>query len=100
MDQMISKKDLITTYLQTPFSSDYIVVEADHQAQFLELYQVISSFLLHLPSTLGVMEWASKFSLTESQLERKLWSLSTFLAKCQRYGDALNHINGLTKELM
>ena len=100
MDHVIGKKEMITQYLQTPFSSDYLVIESEHQAHFLELYQTISAFLLHLPTTLATMEWASKFSLTGSQLERKLWSLSAFLAKCQRYGDALNHSNSLVKELM
>lgn len=100
MESVLEKKEILAKYLQTPFSSDYLVVEADNQEQFVELYQSISSFLLHLPSTLAVMEWASKFTLSESQLERKLWALCSFLAKCQRYYDALNHMESLTKELI
>lgn len=100
MDSVLEKKDILTNYLQTPISSDCLIVEAEHQAEFRQLYQSVSSSLVQLPNTFSILEWAAKFSLADSQLDRKLWSLCTLLAKCQRYHEALNVHSGMIKELL
>lgn len=96
---VIDKKDVVTSYMQTPFSADFLPVEAGHHADFLELFREMSHFLLGFHNTLTSMEWASHFNSAESQLDRKLWSLCSQLAKCQRYHDALSQWEELYRDL-
>lgn len=97
---LLEKKEHITNYLQTPFSSDYLLVEAEHQSNFLQLFRDVSQFILGLPTTISAIEWAANLHIGESQLDRKLWSLCALLAKCQRYHDAVNQWSELYRELL
>lgn len=100
MDVVIEKRERLTNYLQTPFSSDYLLVEADYQPKFLEFFLSVSELLLHMPNTLTAMEWASHFEISDPLLERKLWSLCAVIAKCQRYHKALANMGELFQELI
>lgn len=100
VEQVLEKKELVTSYLQTPFSSDHLLVEAGHQSNMLQLLQSVSSFLEQSPATLKTMDWAFQFKSTDAQLERKLWTLSSVAARCQRYHDALARMVELYRELL
>jgi len=100
VEEVLEKKEVVMNYLQTPFSSDHLLVEASHQCDLLELLQSISGFLDQAPATLSTMDWASQFKASDAQLDRKLWSLSSVTARCQRYHDALNRLTKLYRELV
>lgn len=96
---VLEKKEMITAYLQAPFSAEHLSVEAGHHGNFLELFKDMSHFLLSFHNTLTSMEWTSHFDIAESQLDRKLWSVCSLLAKCQRYHDVLRQREDLYREL-
>lgn len=100
VEQVLEKKEMVTNYLQTPFSSDHLLVEAGHQSNLLQLLHSIACFLEQSPAMLNTMDWAYQFKSTDAVLDRKMWTLCSVSARCQRYHDALSRMVELYRELL
>jgi len=90
--KVIDNKNRIITHLQQPFAGEYIIIEAKHQSEFLELIRQMCTDLYQLDRNVSCLLWVANFNAGKDKLEAGLDQISGEIAKRQRFYETLQQL--------
>jgi len=100
LEKVIENKAALLSHLQCPFVvGDFIVVEAKHQRELHDLFFKMVGDIAAVEGSLESICWAKQFSLDDGVLAHKLNAMSSFMAKCQRFYEALSSIRQAVEQM-
>ncbi|XP_028395585.1 AUGMIN subunit 2-like [Dendronephthya gigantea] len=96
---IVDKKDELINRLQQPFVGDHITVDAEYQRYVVDAIPCLANVLSNLTTYIENLEWSTKFTLQDGEMEKILADVSSVLAQMQSFFQSLCTSRNLMSKL-